>query len=169
MNRYCTKEGVANYLQISIDGVDELLDKRMPYVELPIEGDNIRFDLELVNEWLQKKVRRASARPTQNEKIFIAIMKSRGLVVEYEPKKFELVGGITYTPDFYCAQTDSWWEVSSTKPCYEKSLPKVLQLRKLHPGLKIFMVKPDGTPLNTLHPEENTWNNRKKEVVTKGK
>jgi hypothetical protein len=160
MSGLSTKRDVAEYLKITIEEVDVLVSsKRMPFIELPGIDEPERFHLKLIDEWLERKVKtkKKKKQPTFNEITFIIVMARQGLSLEYELKRFKLKN-TSYLPDFYCKENNTWYEVSSTKSCYEYSRPKILELLEiLNNTMTLIMVRPDGTKLDIDNPELNTW------------
>lgn len=49
---YFTKKELAKFLNISVSLVDKLMSQKMPYIKI---GKSVRFDPDLVVEWLKQR------------------------------------------------------------------------------------------------------------------
>lgn len=66
-------------------------------------------------------------------------LDSKGVNWSYEPKRFTLSDGRTYTPDFYLIDEDKYIEIKGY--WYEKAKQKFLQFREEHPEIKIQVIE----------------------------
>jgi len=87
----------------------------------------------------------------QRELDFATQYKKRtGLGLLHHPAHFRLTDSSgnrrgSYAPDFYCKQTDRYFEVLGTTACYYKHKPQFAMLSECFPHLVLELVNPDGT------------------------
>lgn len=68
------------------------------------------------------------------------------LVWRYEPRRFDILGATTYTPDFYLPQLDLWVEIKGYRS--PEFLSKFRWMAELYPNVRIVIV--DGTGLRNI-------------------
>jgi hypothetical protein len=88
---------------------------------------------------------------SQVEIVFFDHMKRRGFSLQYEPYAFDLgiprpvaKGNKTYTPDFYCYEEDTYYEVINNYSYYKSRKWKYDLFRKQYPNRKFKIIWPDG-------------------------
>lgn len=79
----------------------------------------------------------------RSEKQFADVMKAREKVLKYHPCTFRM-GHTTYTPDFYCADDDIYYEVKKT--CSSREAAKIISFKKAYPKIALKVVSPSGYP-----------------------
>lgn len=91
-----------------------------------------------------------------NERMFYNRMTKQGHTLVFTPRRFDL-GVTTYTPDFYCPQLDTWFEVVASHRAYQLNRKKYLVFRRRHPHLRFKLVCVDGSRYmeKRLLPETN--------------
>lgn len=93
-----------------------------------------------------------SNRMTPSERQFVEFLESQFKHWIYEPCGLDtsipcdkLERNKLYIPDFWCPEDDCFYEVSSGKHVYLRSMKKIPYVISTNPGIKIVVVNPDGS------------------------
>jgi len=79
----------------------------------------------------------------KSEEVFAKFLDDQGKRWFYEPRKFNLSFS-SYTPDFYCVDNDTYYEVANGKSTLIKKEAKMNLFEKEYPDLKLKVVTPKG-------------------------
>lgn len=86
---------------------------------------------------------------------FARYLESEGKTWIYEPKIFYLEGfdgeRIKYTPDFYCPEDNTYYEVAGSRQAFSRNKQKYFLLASRNPSIKFAVVKPNGFPYRMRH------------------
>ena len=77
------------------------------------------------------------------EKQFAKFLDSKGKRWQYEPKRFQVYWS-KYTPDFYVAKEDAYYEVMSTRQRFQSAKYKIGAFLNLYPSINLQIVRPNG-------------------------
>lgn len=79
-----------------------------------------------------------------SEEQFAEYLDKQGKAWAYEPIRFDL-GDTTYTPDFYCPDDNTFYEVIGTPCAFYLNRNKYKRLQDEYSDIKFKIVKPNGT------------------------
>jgi len=77
------------------------------------------------------------------EEMFALYLESQGKAFAYEPICFKLKKS-RYTPDFYCPDDNTFYEVIGTRQALHMSRAKIIRFLNEYPEIKFKLVRPDG-------------------------
>ncbi len=78
-----------------------------------------------------------------SERIFADYLESQGKTYKAQPKTFKFAG-MSYRPDFYCIEENTYYEVIATRGAYYRLKKKMECFVKTYPHMKFKIVKPNG-------------------------
>lgn len=86
-------------------------------------------------------------KPNKAELKFTKTLEAQGKIWVYEPRRFELSQkckklnrNVTYTPDFYCPEDDTYYEIVGSGPAYHNNKWKILLFQKTYSHLKFKII-----------------------------
>ena len=107
----------------------------------------------------------------ERERKFVDLYKqTTGLELRYEAAIFyvEMKNELyRYRPDFYCATTNTWFEVVGTRQAYSATKDKIAAFKVQFPNLTFKLVRPDGTP-HTSRPRKRRRKPKPYKLKVKG-
>lgn len=77
------------------------------------------------------------------EETFAVYLETQGKAFAYEPICFKLKKS-RYTPDFYCPDNDTFYEVIGTRQALHASKNRIIKFLTEYSGIKFRLVRPDG-------------------------
>jgi len=83
----------------------------------------------------------------KREEIFARHLENQGKCWAFEPIRFE-VNQTTYTPDFYCPDEDTFYEVVGTRQAISQRAKKIADFIEIYPHIKFKLVHPNGEKYN---------------------
>jgi len=79
----------------------------------------------------------------KREEEFAEFLINQNKSFSFEPLRFQLKN-TKYTPDFYCPEDDTFYEVVGSRQAIHANKIKILEFKKKYPDLKFELVKPNG-------------------------